>query len=278
MSAHKIVLIFSALLMVSGCAIQPMGSGNPSASGSSMPSGPQMPPASSGSPSSPGSSSSQGSSSSSSSSQGSSSSSQSSGSTNASESSSGEAGQSEEEGPVPIVFDASGASQGEEVFEEPKEVWEEPPDDYGTLPGSTSKSVFEKSLEVFDQEIAEERIVIAAANQGTTGMTSQEMADKESIMEGTLEGFDDVFSSDVTKERDEDEDNDGDSTDELTEEQLARTPECVLNIVSAEDKIARQLRVFANKEDDPAIREAIWEQYLRHMGMSGSKIEECLKN
>jgi hypothetical protein len=274
MSAHKIVLIFSALLMVSGCAIQPMGSGNPSASGSSMPSGPQMPPASSGSPSSPGSSSSQGSSSSSSSSQGSSSSSQSSGSTNASESSSGEAGQSEEEGPVPIVFDASGASQGEEVFEEPKEVWEEPPDDYGTLPGSTSKSVFEKSLEVFDQEIAEERIVIAASNQGTTGMTSQEMADRESIIEGTLEGFDEVFSSGVTKEGD----NDGDSTDELTKEQLGRTPECVLNNESAEDKIARQLRVFAMKEDDPVIRDAIWEQYLRHMGMSGSKIEECLKN
>ncbi|MDP7188012.1 MAG: hypothetical protein QGG99_04115, partial [Candidatus Poseidoniia archaeon] len=63
MSAQKIVLIFSALLMVGGCAVQQMGSGSPSASGSSMPSGPQMPSASSGSPSSPGSSAPQGSSS-----------------------------------------------------------------------------------------------------------------------------------------------------------------------------------------------------------------------
>ena len=52
--------------------------------------------------------------------------------------------------------------------------------------------------------------------------------------------------------------------DELSEEQIAsRTPEDIPELVS-EDIVAKQLREAALSEDDPALRERLWEEYRKY--------------
>ena len=145
--------------------------------------------------------------------------------------------------------------------------------DLGT--GQSAASIFDESLGDFDKEMAGERVVIAAANQGTGAMTGQEIADLESIMEAELDGPVELGSdTEASTINQSNESDDGESQEEITEEELKRTPSCIEASGFGEDKIARQLRVFALKEDDPSIRAELWKQYLLHMGKTESQIKE----
>ena len=147
--------------------------------------------------------------------------------------------------------------------------------DLGT--GQSAASIFDESLGDFDKEMAGERVVIAAANQGTGAMTGQEIADLESIMEAELDGPVELGSdTGASTSNQSTESDDGESLEEVTEEELKRTPSCIEASGFGEDKIARQLRVFALKEDDPSIRAELWKQYLLHMGKTESQIKECI--
>jgi len=147
--------------------------------------------------------------------------------------------------------------------------------DLGT--GQSAASIFDESLGDFDKEMAGERVVIAAANQGTGAMTGQEIADLESIMEAELDGPVELGSdTEASTINQSNESDDGESQEEITEEELKRTPSCIEASGFGEDKIARQLRVFALKEDDPSIRAELWKQYLLHMGKTESQIKECI--
>lgn len=44
-------------------------------------------------------------------------------------------------------------------------------------------------------------------------------------------------------------------------------PEDVAEAVSSEDQVARQIREAAEQEEDKRIREALWDEYRRHMGL-----------
>ena len=44
-------------------------------------------------------------------------------------------------------------------------------------------------------------------------------------------------------------------------------PEDVADAVSSEDQVARQIREAAEQEEDERIREALWDEYRRHMGL-----------
>ncbi|MDC0186497.1 hypothetical protein OAK03_06720, partial [Gammaproteobacteria bacterium] len=140
----------------------------------------------------------------------------------------------------------------------------------------TASSIFNESLGDFDKEMAGEIDIIAASNQGNSSMTSQEIADMESIMGADLDGPIDISVDLGNNESQVNEDSEGELTDEMSEEEISRLPSCVDKNGSGEDKIARQLRVFAIKEDDPSIRNEIWKQYLKHMGIGQSAIDECL--
>ena len=147
--------------------------------------------------------------------------------------------------------------------------------DLGT--GQSAASIFDESLGDFDKEMAGERVVIAAANQGTGAMTGQEIADLESIMEAELDGPVELGSdTEASTINQSNESDDGESQEEITEEELKRTPSCIEASGFGEDKIARQLRVFALKEDAPSIRAELWKQYLLHMGKTESQIKECI--
>ena len=54
--------------------------------------------------------------------------------------------------------------------------------------GQSASSIFDESLGDFDNEIAGERVIIAAANQTLGGMTSQENADAAAVQQGGLDG------------------------------------------------------------------------------------------
>ena len=142
--------------------------------------------------------------------------------------------------------------------------------------GQSASSIFNESLGDFDKEMAGERDIIAASNQGNSSMTTQEIADMESIMGADLDGPIDISGDFGNDESQGNDDSDDEVTGEMSEEEISRLPSCIDKNGSGEDKIARQLRVFAIKEDDPNIRSEIWKQYLKHMGIGQSEIDECL--
>ena len=142
--------------------------------------------------------------------------------------------------------------------------------------GQSASSVFNESLGDFDKEMAGERDIIAASSQGDSSMTAQEIADMESIMGADLDGPIDISGDLGNDESQGNNDSEDEFTGEMSEEEISRLPSCIDIDGSGEDKIARQLRVFAIKEDDPNIRNEIWKQYLKHMGIGQSEIDKCL--
>jgi hypothetical protein len=48
-------------------------------------------------------------------------------------------------------------------------------------------------------------------------------------------------------------------------------PEDVAKATGSEDQVARQIREAAEQEEDPRIRDALWEEYRRHMGLKSAR-------
>tara|TARA_B100000700_G_C14999361_1_gene835532 strand:+ start:373 stop:876 length:504 start_codon:yes stop_codon:yes gene_type:complete len=148
----------------------------------------------------------------------------------------------------------------------------------GAMGGSqrSASSIFEDSLGDFDKDIASERVVIASADRGD-GMTGQESADAAAISEGALEGGMDGAMGSSGSEADasqgqegeaqesKSESDSGDDTSQSVKEE--RIPDDIPMDGTGEDVIARQIREAAIQEDDPLIREALWEEYRKHMGI-----------
>ena len=44
-------------------------------------------------------------------------------------------------------------------------------------------------------------------------------------------------------------------------------PEDIAEAAGKEDQVARQIREAAEQEEDPRIREALWDEYRKHMGL-----------
>ena len=144
--------------------------------------------------------------------------------------------------------------------------------------GQSASSIFNESLGVFDKEIAGERIVIASSGEGSGGMSGQESADaaavQSGVMEGVMESGDmadgaEMGSSDQDRQdatSQESEEN-ADATGEEAEKAKERIPDDIPMDGTGEDVIARQIREAAIQEDDPLIREALWNEYRKHMGI-----------
>jgi len=143
----------------------------------------------------------------------------------------------------------------------------------------SASSIFEDSLGDFDKGIASERVVIASADRGD-GMTGQESADAAAISEGALEGGMDGAMSTSGSEADasqgqegeaQDSQSESDSGDDSSQSQADKEKERIPDDIpmdgTGEDVIARQIREAAIQEDDPLIREALWEEYRKHMGI-----------
>jgi len=145
----------------------------------------------------------------------------------------------------------------------------------------SASSIFDESLGDFDSEMAGERVIIAAANQSLGGMTAQENADAATVQQGGLDGPLDMESGQspeanssetVGQNKDEDSsenqmDQSTDSTSSDQEKIKERIPDDIPMDGTGEDVIARQIREAAVQEEDPIIREALWDEYRKHMGI-----------
>ena len=155
------------------------------------------------------------------------------------------------------------------------------PQNAGSMSGSqrSASSIFEDSLGDFDKGIASERVVIASADRGD-GMTGQESADAAAISEGALEGGMDGAMGTSGSEAEasqgqegeaQDSQSESDSGDDSSQSQADKEKERIPDDIpmdgTGEDVIARQIREAAIQEDDPLIREALWEEYRKHMGI-----------
>ncbi len=48
-------------------------------------------------------------------------------------------------------------------------------------------------------------------------------------------------------------------------------PEDIAEATGSEDQVARQIREAAEQEEDRRIRDALWEEYRRHMGLKSAR-------
>jgi len=278
MSANKLWLICSTLLIISGCAMQQMGGGSQSATPLPNPTSSSSQSSSSQSSGSMGSSgglsfpSSQPQASGSDDAQGGSSDSNNQATTGSSADQSGTGSQQSQSGTTSGMesSDTSQAGTSQVGMEN---------SNMGSMSSSQSaSSIFNESLGVFDKEIAGERIVIASSGEGPGGMSGQESADAEAVQSGAMEGVmesggmnngAEIGSSDQNSQDaiSQVSDDDADASGEEVEEAKERIPEDIPMDGTGEDVIARQIREAAIQEDDPLIREALWDEYRKHMGI-----------
>jgi len=277
MSAMKNFVLILVLITINGCAVQQMSGGPSSPSSPSSASGMPSPstPSTSGAPSSPTSggismpspSLPSGSQSSQSGSQSSSSS-----STSGAESSGGNQGSDTSSGNNSDAVGNASPNQSSDSQSGSGAMSSE----IGS--GQSASSIFDESLGDFDNEIAGERVIIAAANQTLGGMTSQESADAAAIQQGGLDGPLDIDSSEAgtssTAGQTQDEDSSETELDKASENTTGdqekikeRIPDDIPMDGTGEDVIARQIREAAIQEEDPMIRAALWDEYRKHMGI-----------
>ena len=151
--------------------------------------------------------------------------------------------------------------------------------------GQSASSIFNESLGVFDKEMAGERIVIASSGEGLGGMSGQESADAAAVQSGVMEGGmqsgdmadgAEMGSSEQGQQEATSEKNGVNEIDCKDEEGCDdRIPDDIDKLpvdegtgdIRGEDVIARQIREAAILEDDPLIREALWNEYRKHMGI-----------
>ena len=280
MSAMKNFVLILVLITINGCAVQQMSGGPSSPSSPSSASGMPSPstPSTSGAPSSPTSggismpspSLPSGSQSSQSGSQSSSSS-----STSGAESSGGNQGSDTSSGNNSDAVGNTSSNQSSDSQSGSVAMSSE------IESGQSASSIFDESLGDFDNEIAGERVIIAAANQTLGGMTSQESADAAAIQQGGLDGPLDIDSSEAgtsststTAGQTQDEDSSETELDKASENTTGdqekikeRIPDDIPMDGTGEDVIARQIREAAIQEEDPMIRAALWDEYRKHMGI-----------
>ena len=62
------------------------------------------------------------------------------------------------------------------------------------------------------------------------------------------------------------EDGDGGEAGERPESKIG-IPQDIAEATGREDQVARQIREAAEQEEDPRIRDALWDEYRKHMGL-----------
>ena len=125
--------------------------------------------------------------------------------------------------------------------------------------------------------MAGERDIIAASNQGNSSMTSQEIADMESIM-GSRSGWSNryfwrswkIMKAKLMKVA---------KVNLLMRCLRKKFLDCLvvlIKMVQVKIRLQDSFEFLQIKEDDSNIRNEIWKQYLKHMGIGQSAIDECL--
>ncbi|MDG1462516.1 MAG: hypothetical protein P8R04_03020 [Gammaproteobacteria bacterium] len=145
--------------------------------------------------------------------------------------------------------------------------------------------ILNESLGEFDGTMAAEQEILAASGQGSAQSAGErESNDATAVVsasgsrgQGGVPEMKDVYGDGAgsyggdTKNADDGVQNSAGNqagkADGLTEEQRReRIPEDISSDGKGEDVVARQIRELAMQEEDPELREAIWDEYRKHTG------------
>jgi hypothetical protein len=119
----------------------------------------------------------------------------------------------------------------------------------------------DRSIDGFDEVLADEQREISSVGRNTEGFGGRDQGDGGISLgqQGESSGTIQVANNAVGAA--------GSPIDDMsTEEIAARTPDDIPNMVD-DDIIARQLREAALAEDDPVLRERLWEEYRKYKGL-----------
>ena len=132
------------------------------------------------------------------------------------------------------------------------------------------EEVLRESMEGYDREIAQERATMASSGQGmasgTDGMTT---------VPGSSTGAMVTIPSAAVIADGGEEGTTGESTGGSETAGQARSepepkfeiPDDIAAVTDEGDQVARQIREAAQQEENPRLREALWEEYRKHMGL-----------
>jgi hypothetical protein len=140
----------------------------------------------------------------------------------------------------------------------------------GQVPGETEaqrkarlEGELDKSVGGFDEVLAEEQREISTVGRDTEGFGGGGAGGRGGVglgkqATGGIEGTGDVARTESAGR------GSTPSIDSMSEEEIAkRTPEDIPDLVS-EDIVAKQLREAALAEEDPVLRERLWEEYRNY--------------
>ena len=142
-----------------------------------------------------------------------------------------------------------------------------------SLPGDIEEALRE-SMEGYDREIAAERTTMASSGQGIAGGTDG-MLTVPGSSSGTMVTIPSATIGEDSGVYGNEDGATGESTggSEANGEAQARPepkfeiPEDIAEVTDGEDPVARQIREAAQQEENPRLREALWEEYRKHVGL-----------
>jgi len=137
------------------------------------------------------------------------------------------------------------------------------------------QEVLRESMEGYDREIAQERAAMASSGQGMAagdtggiltvpGGSSGAMVTIPSAVIGQDDGTDGSEDG-TTGESTGGSEVDGQASDKP--EPKFEIPDDIAEAIDGEDPVARQIREAAEQEENPRLREALWEEYRKHEGL-----------
>ena len=126
------------------------------------------------------------------------------------------------------------------------------------------EGTLDKSVGDFDEVLAEEQREISTVGRNTEGYGNASGGGGGVGLGKQGKGGGMAGTGEAANTTPSDESRATPSLEELSEEQIAsRTPEDIPELVS-EDIVAKQLREAALSEDDPVLRERLWEEYRKY--------------
>ena len=126
------------------------------------------------------------------------------------------------------------------------------------------EGTLEKSVGDFDEVLAEEQREISTVGRNTEGYGTASGGGGGVGLGKQGSGGGIAGTGEAANTTPNDESRATPSMDELSEDQIeSRTPEDIPELVS-EDIVAKQLREAALSEDDPVLRERLWEEYRKY--------------
>ena len=136
--------------------------------------------------------------------------------------------------------------------------------------GGDAEGALHESMEDYDREIARERVAMSSAGQGMAsaaesrisdpGNSSGAMVTIPNMPIGTTDGIRSTGTAGASDPK-----TDSEVHNEPTPK--FEIPEDIAKARGDEDPVARQIREAAEQEENPRLREALWEEYRKHTGL-----------